>query len=138
MMAVKTKLELVAYHLITGGRGGVSALTGLAKLRDLNLRNGVSDLRAAGVSICDEYFEHQHSGGGIARMKRYWPESADDVLKLVALVPSEMRSLFRQRRWLNTWSHTRRPRPKPGNKSNNAGGPTLARTATSTIKSNTP
>lgn len=85
-MAVKTKLELVAYHLITRGRGGVSALTGLAKLRDLNLRNGVSDLRAVGVSICDEYFEHQHSGGGIARMKRYWPESADDVLKLVALV----------------------------------------------------
>lgn len=85
-MEATTKLELVACHLITQGRDGASALTALAKLRDLNMRNGVSDLRAVGVSICDEYFEHQHSGGGIARMKRYWPESADDVLKLVALV----------------------------------------------------
>ncbi|MEH8151967.1 hypothetical protein ACK369_12405 [Aeromonas veronii] len=87
MSKIATKLELTAYHLLEQGpQKGCTALTGLANCRDLNYRNGVSDLRKMGVSILDEYFTHQHSGGGIARMKRYWPESADDVLKLVALV----------------------------------------------------
>ena len=81
-----TKLELVAYHLLEQELNGVSALSGLAALHDLNLRNGVSDLRAVGVGIKDEYFRHHHSGGGVVYMKRYWLSSFTDVVKLVAIV----------------------------------------------------
>ncbi|MFM5205994.1 hypothetical protein ACEUAW_17255 [Aeromonas veronii] len=81
------KLELTAYHLLEQGpQKGCTALTGLANCRDLNYRNGVSDLRKMGVSILDEYFTHQHSGGGRVQMKRYWLATVEDARKVVALV----------------------------------------------------
>lgn len=83
----QTKLELVAYHLLGEGlRGGCSALSGLSMLRDLNMRNSVSDLRKAGVAIQTERFKHHHTGGGTVSMKRYWVATAEDVRKLVALL----------------------------------------------------
>lgn len=85
-MSIPTKMEMVALHLLEQGPFGVSALTGLAELKDLNLRNGVSELRAAGVEICDRYFEHKHSGGGITRMKLYWLLDRDQARKVSELV----------------------------------------------------
>lgn len=40
-----TKYELVATHLLEQGAQGVSALSGLAGLHDLNLRNSIVLLR---------------------------------------------------------------------------------------------
>ena len=82
-----TKHELVATHLLEQGSQGVSALSGLAGLRDLNLRNSVSLLRRNhGIAITDAFFEHQHSGGGITRIKRYWLADREQAHKLVALI----------------------------------------------------
>lgn len=82
-----TKHELVAVHLLEQGAQGVSALSGLAGLRDLNMRNSVSLLRREhGIEIADAFFEHQHSGGGITRIKRYWLASRGEAYKLVALI----------------------------------------------------
>lgn len=82
-----TKHELVAVHLLEQGAQGVSALSGLAGLRDLNMRNSVSLLRREhGIEIADAFFEHQHSGGGITRIKRYWLTSRGEAYKLVALI----------------------------------------------------
>ena len=68
-----TKHELVALHLLEQGAQGVSALSGLDGLHDLNLRNSVSLLRREhGIEIADAFFEHQHSGGGTVRLKNYW------------------------------------------------------------------
>ena len=68
-----TKHELVALHLLEQGAQGVSALSGLAGVRDLNTRNSVSLLRREhGIEIADAFFEHQHSGGGTVRLKNYW------------------------------------------------------------------
>ena len=87
MSKIATKLELTAYHLLEQGpQKGCTALTGLANCRDLNYRNGVSELRKMGVSILDEYFTHQHSGGGKVQMKRYWLATVEDARKVVALV----------------------------------------------------
>lgn len=87
MKMTTTKLELVAYHLREeSSKGGCSALSGLSMLHDLNLRNSVSDLRKAGVTILDKYFEHHYTGGGTMFMKRYRVGTAEDVRKLVALV----------------------------------------------------
>ena len=82
-----TKHELVATHLLEQGSQGVSALSGLAGLRDLNLRNSVSLLRRNhGIAITDAFFEHQHSGGGTTRFKRYWLADREQAHKLVALI----------------------------------------------------
>ncbi|MFM4747302.1 hypothetical protein ACEUDE_05195 [Aeromonas veronii] len=82
-----TKHELVAVHLLEQGAQGVSALSGLAGLRDLNTRNSVSLLRREhGIEIADAFFEHQHSGGGITRIKRYWLADREQAHKLVALI----------------------------------------------------
>lgn len=82
-----TKHELVAAHLLEQGAQGVSALSGLAGLRDLNLRNSVSLLRRNhGIAITDAFFEHQHSGGGTTRFKRYWLADREQAQKLVALI----------------------------------------------------
>ncbi|WP_447502442.1 hypothetical protein [Aeromonas caviae] len=82
-----TKYELVATHLLEQGAQGVSALSGLAGLRDLNLRNSVSLLRRNhGIAITDAFFEHQHSGGGTTRFKRYWLADREQAHKLVALI----------------------------------------------------
>lgn len=82
-----TKHELVATHLLERGAQGVSALSGLADLRDLNARNSVSLLRRNhGIAITDAFFEHQHSGGGITRIKRYWLADREQAHKLVALI----------------------------------------------------
>ena len=82
-----TKYELVATHLLEQGSQGVSALSGLAGLRDLNLRNSVSLLRRNhGIAITDAFFEHQHSGGGTTRFKRYWLADREQAHKLVALI----------------------------------------------------
>ena len=68
-----TKHELVATHLLEQGAQGVSALSGLAGLHDLNMRNSISLLRRNhGIAIADAFFEHRHSGGGITRIKCYW------------------------------------------------------------------
>lgn len=82
-----TKHELVAVHLLEQGAQGVSALSGLDGLHDLNLRNSVSLLRREhGIEIADAFFEHQHSGGGITRIKRYWLADREQAQKLVALI----------------------------------------------------
>ena len=82
-----TKHELVAVHLLEQGAQGVSALSGLAGLRDLNMRNSVSLLRREhGIEIMDTFFEHQHSGGGITRLKCYWLADREQAHKLVALI----------------------------------------------------
>ncbi len=70
---IATKLELVAIRLLENGLDGISALSSLARDHDLNPRNSVSILRNRyGVAIQSEYFDHLHSGGCIAKMKRYW------------------------------------------------------------------
>ena len=82
-----TKHELVATHLLEQGAQGVSALSGLAGLHDLNMRNSISLLRRNhGVSITDAFFEHQHSGGGITRFKCYRLADREQAHKLVALI----------------------------------------------------
>ena len=82
-----TKHELVATHLLEQGAQGVSALSGLAGLHDLNMRNSISLLRRNhGIAIADAFFEHRHSGGGITRLKRYWLSDREQAHKLVALI----------------------------------------------------
>ncbi|WP_270804410.1 hypothetical protein [Aeromonas sp. QDB66] len=82
-----TKLELVALHLVENGTNGISSLSALAGLHDLNPRNSISKLRRLhGVRISDEYFSHQHSGGGVARLKRYWVADRDQARKVAVLV----------------------------------------------------
>lgn len=82
-----TKHELVAVHLLEQGAQGVSALSALAVLHDLNPRNSVSELRRNhGVAITDTFFEHQHSGGGITRLKCYRLADREQAHKLVALI----------------------------------------------------
>lgn len=93
-----TKYELVATHLLEQGTHGVSALSGLAGLHDLNLRNSIGLLRRNhGVVITDAFFEHQHRGGGTTRFKRYWLADRDQAYKLVALI--------------NHWRHQRQAEP---------------------------
>lgn len=82
-----TKLELVALHLVENSTQGVSALSGLAGLHDLNMRNSISLLRRNhGVAITDAFFEHRHSGGGITRLKCYRLADCEQAHKLVALI----------------------------------------------------
>ena len=82
-----TKLELVALHLVENSTQGVSALSGLAGLHDLNMRNSISLLRRNhGIAIADAFFEHRHSGGGTTRLKRYWLSDREQAHKLVALI----------------------------------------------------
>ncbi|MNJ39426.1 hypothetical protein D3C77_342960 [compost metagenome] len=93
-----TKYELVATHLLEQGAQGVSALSGLAGLHDLNLRNSIGLLRRNhGVAITDACFEHQHSGGGTTRFKRYWLADREQAHKLVVLI--------------NHWRHLRQAVP---------------------------
>ncbi|MFL9592745.1 hypothetical protein ACKC5O_12180 [Aeromonas schubertii] len=93
-----TKYELVATHLLEQGAQGVSALSGLAGLHDLNLRNSIGLLRRNhGVVITDAFFEHQHSGGGTTRFKRYWLADREQAYKLVVLI--------------NHWRHLRQVAP---------------------------
>ena len=82
-----TKHELVALHLLEQGAQGVSALSGLAGFRDMNLRNSISELRREhGIEIMDTFFEHQHSGGGTTRLKRYWLADREQARKVAELV----------------------------------------------------
>lgn len=82
-----TKHELVATHLLERGAQGVSALSGLAGLHDLNMRNSISLLRRNhAIRILDELFEHQHSGGGTTRLKRYWLSDRAEARKVAELV----------------------------------------------------
>lgn len=82
-----TKHELVATHLLERGAQGVSALSGLAGLHDLNMRNSISLLRRNhGIAITDAFFEQQHSGGGTTRFKLYWLTDREQAHKLVALI----------------------------------------------------
>lgn len=82
-----TKLELVALHLVENSTQGVSALSGLAGLHDLNMRNSISLLRRNhAIRILDELFEHQHSGGGTTRLKRYWLSDRAEARKVAELV----------------------------------------------------
>ena len=93
-----TKHELVALHLLEQGAQGVSALSALAGLRDLNPRNSISELRREhGIEIADAFFEHQHSGGGATRFKRYWLADREQADKLVVLI--------------NHWRHQRQAAP---------------------------
>ena len=86
-LRIATKLELVAIRLLENGLDGISALSSLARDHDLNPRNSVSILRNRyGVVIQSEYFDHQHSGGGIAKMKRYWLADRNQASKLAELV----------------------------------------------------
>ena len=97
-----TKYELVATHLLEQGAQGVNALSGLAGLHDLNLRNSIGLLRRNhGVAITDAFFEHQHSGGGTTRFKRYWLADRDQAHKLVTLI--------------NHWRHQRQATPLADN-----------------------
>lgn len=82
-----TKLERVALHLMENGTQGISALSGLAGLNDLNVRNSIGLLRRDhGVCILDEFFEHQHSGGGVTHLKRYWLADRGEARKAAELV----------------------------------------------------
>ncbi|MCD8548654.1 MAG: hypothetical protein LRY38_09695 [Aeromonadaceae bacterium] len=81
-----TKLELVALHLLENGPTGTSSLSGLSGLHDLNFRNSVSVLRRQGVTIHDEYFPHQHQGGDMVHLKRYWLADRNQARKLAELV----------------------------------------------------
>ena len=82
-----TKHELVATHLLEQGSQGVSALSALAGLHDLNPRNSISLLRRNhGIAIADAFFEHRHSGGGTTRLKRYWLSDRAQAHKLVTLI----------------------------------------------------
>ena len=82
-----TKHELVATHLLEQGAQGVSSLSGLAGLHDLNLRNSIGLIRRNhGIAIADAFFDHQHSGGGTTRFKRYWLADREQAHKLVALI----------------------------------------------------
>ena len=82
-----TKYELVATHLLEQGSQGVSSLSGLAGLHDLNLRNSIGLIRRNhGIAIADAFFDHQHSGGGTTRFKRYWLADRAQAHKLVALI----------------------------------------------------
>ncbi|GJA18881.1 hypothetical protein [Aeromonas caviae] len=82
-----TKHELVATHLLEQGAQGVSALSGLAGLHDLNMRNSISLLRRNhGIAIADAFFEHRHTGGGITRLKRYWLADRAEARKVAELV----------------------------------------------------
>ncbi|WP_439841679.1 hypothetical protein [Aeromonas taiwanensis] len=82
-----TKLELVALHLMENGTEGISALSALAGLHDINLRNSISDLRKHhGITIPDERFSHQHGGGGQTHFKRYWLADRDQARKAAELV----------------------------------------------------
>lgn len=82
-----TKYELVATHLLEQGSQGVSSLSGLAGLHDLNLRNSIGLIRRNhGIAIADAFFDHQHSGGGTTRFKRYWLADREQAHKLVALI----------------------------------------------------
>ncbi|MFK8496653.1 hypothetical protein [Aeromonas hydrophila] len=82
-----TKLELVALHLVENGTDGISSLSALAGLHDLNPRNSISDLRRHhGIAILDEYFSHQHSGDGVTHFKRYWVADRTQARKLVEVV----------------------------------------------------
>lgn len=82
-----TKLELVAHHLLENGLVGTSALSGLAGLNDLNFRNSVSLLRRKhGIQIMDEFFPHQHRGGDLVHLKRYWLADRNQARKLVEQV----------------------------------------------------
>lgn len=82
-----TKLELVARHLVENGPEGISALSALAGLHDLNPRNSISELRRQhGIRILDEFFRHQHSGGDAVPMKRYWLADRDQARKVAVLV----------------------------------------------------
>ena len=86
-LRIATKLELVAIRLLENGLDGISALSSLARDHDLNPRNSVSILRNRyGVAIQSEYFDHQHSGGGIAKMKRYWLADRNQARKAAELV----------------------------------------------------
>ena len=86
-LRIATKLELVAIRLLENGLDGISAISSLARDHDLNPRNSVSILRNRyGVAIQSEYFDHQHSGGGIAKMKRYWLADRNQASKLAELV----------------------------------------------------
>ena len=86
-LRIATKLELVAIRLLENGLDGISAISSLARDHDLNPRNSVSILRNRyGVAIQSEYFDHQHSGGGIAKMKRYWLADRNQARKLAELV----------------------------------------------------
>ena len=86
-LRIATKLELVAIRLLENGLDGISALSSLARDHDLNPRNSVSILRNRyGVAIQSEYFDHQNSGGGIAKMKRYWLADRNQASKLAELV----------------------------------------------------
>ncbi|MGY6039413.1 hypothetical protein [Aeromonas sp. AE23HZ002T15] len=92
-----TKYELVATHLLEQGAQGVSALSGLAGLHDLNLRNSIGLLRRNhGVAITNAFFEHQHSGG-TTRFKRYCLADREQAHKLVVLI--------------NNWRHLRQAVP---------------------------
>lgn len=82
-----TKLELVALHLVENGTHGISALSALAGLHDLNPRNSISDLRRQhGINVADEYFIHQHRGGGLTHLKRYWLADRNEARKVAELV----------------------------------------------------
>lgn len=82
-----TKLELVALHLVENGTHGISALSALAGLHDLNPRNSISELRRQhGVRISDEYFTHRHSGDGDTHLKRYWLADRAEARKAAELV----------------------------------------------------
>jgi len=81
-----TKLELVALHLLENGPTGTSSLSGLSGFHDLNFRNSVSVLRRQGVTIHDEYFPHQHQGGDMVHLKRYWLADRNQARKLAELV----------------------------------------------------
>ena len=86
-LRIATKLELVAIRLLENGLDGISALSSLARDHDLNPRNSVSILRNRyGVAIQSEYFDHLHSGGCIAKMKRYWLADRNQARKAAELV----------------------------------------------------
>lgn len=82
-----TKPKLVGIYLMENDPQGISALSGLSALHDLNPRNSISELRRDyGIRILDEFFSHRHSGDETVKMKRYWLADSCQARKVAALV----------------------------------------------------
>ncbi len=92
-----TRTKLVVCCLWSNGPVGASALSGLTGQHELSFRNSIIERYSHhGITIVDEFFDHQHVGGDVTGLKRYWPGSHDKTCKVTDLVNSK-----RKKRWAN-------------------------------------
>lgn len=90
-----TRIKLVVCCLWSNGPVGVSALSGLTGQHELSFRNSIIEWCSHhGSIIVDEFFDHQHVGGGVTSLKRYRSGGHDKACKVADLVNSK-----RKKRW---------------------------------------